>query len=258
MSNKVVTIKTQDDLKIMRAGGKVLAEIVQELSKSVIEGSSGAEVDKYAHFLCKRYKVKPAFYGYGGFTGAICANLNEVVVHGTPTNAKFKSGDIFGLDMGIVYQGFYLDMSVTLTIGKVSIEVRDFLDKTYKSMMQGIEAAKPGNRVGKISAEMGRGLLSKNFSLMRDFVGHGIGKDLHEAPEIPGFGMKEDEGMELVPGMVVAIESISVLGPSIEYKIAPDRWTVYTKDRKYLSGLYEHTVILTDNGPEIITIIDKN
>lgn len=253
------TIKTADELRIMREGGKILADIVKELSKEVKEGNDSIEVNRYADFLCKRYKVKPAFLGYGSrppFPATICANLNEVVVHGIPTATKFKSGDIFGLDMGIVYYGMNLDMSVTVSIGKLDPEVVDFVNKTKTSMMNGIKKAVPGNKVGMISVGMRDGLLSDKFRLMRDFVGHGVGRHLHEAPEIPGEGMEANQGVEILPGMVLAIESISVLGPTNSYDTAKDGWTVYTKDRKYLSGLFEHTVIVTENGPEIITNID--
>jgi methionyl aminopeptidase len=250
------TIKTEVELNIMKEGGKILAEIVNLLAKEVKEGNSAVEVDNYANFLCKRFKVKPAFLGYHGFTGTICANLNEVVVHGKPTtvNQKFKSGDIFGLDMGIIHYGLYLDMSVTVEIGEVDKEVKEFLKKTYDSMMNGIKAAKIGNTAGDISFAMREGLLSENFSLMRDFVGHGIGRNLHEAPNIPGVGLEKGTGEKLVQGMAVAIESISVMGPTNEYETDKDGWTVYTKGKKYLSGLYEHTVLITEEGPEIITI----
>jgi methionyl aminopeptidase len=250
-------IKTDEELKIMRDGGKVLAEIVDLLLKEIVEGNTSIEVDKYANFLCKRFKVKPAFLGYGNpdnpFPGVICANLNEVIVHGVPNKIRFKKGDIFGLDMGIIYQGFFLDMSFTAPIDVEDTKIKRFLDKTYTSMTNGINAAIPGNCVGDISFAMYNGLLDKNFSIMRHFVGHGIGKRLHEEPEIPGVGMKPGQGLRLRPGMVLAVESISVMGPTNEYQISKDRWTVYTKNKKYLSGLYEHTVIVTENGPEIIT-----
>lgn len=247
-------IKTENELEIIRDGGKVLAQIVKELEKEVVEGNTSIEVDKYANFLCKRYKVRPAFLGYQGFPATICANLNEIVVHGIPTSEKFKSGDIFGLDMGIIYYGLYLDMSVTVLIGDAKEDVIEFVQKTYDSMMAGINAAKPGNTVGDISTAMNKGFLLENFSLMRDFVGHGIGKNLHESPEIPGIGMKPKEGLRLQEGMVLAIESISIMGPTNAYEVAKDNWTVYTKGRKYLSGLWEHTVVIGSGGAEIVTI----
>jgi methionyl aminopeptidase len=251
-----IHIKTPEELQIMREGGKILAEIVTILKAEVVEGNTSIEVDRYAELLCKRFNVKPAFKGYHDFPYTICSNLNEVVVHGYANSKKIKSGDIFGLDMGIIYHGFYLDMSVTVEVGKVAPEVHEFVQKTYDSMMQGIEAAKTGNHIGDISVAMGRNLLSPKFSLMRDFVGHGIGRNLHETPNIPGIGMKPGQGPLVEPGMVFAIESISVMGPTNAYEVDKDGWTVYTKNRQYLSGLWEHTVIVTENGPEIITIFN--
>jgi len=247
-------IKTKGELEIIREGGKILAEIFLELEKHVIVGANSFEIDKYANFLCKKHGVKPAFLGYKGFPFTICANLNEVVVHGFSNKIIFKEGDIFGLDMGIIYNGFYLDMSSTIEIGKVTEEVHRFVDKTRTSMTQGIAAAKPGNRIGDVSAAMREGLVGDNFQLMRHFVGHGIGRSLHEAPEIPGDGMEKGEGLTIEPGMVFAIESISVMGPNNEYEVSKDGWTVYTKNKKYLSALFEHTAIITENGPEIVTV----
>jgi len=249
-------IKSMPEQAIMREAGEILAEIVRLLSIEVVEGNSVLEVDKYAEFLCKRFDVRPAFKGYGGFKGTICANLNEVVVHGAPAtvNRKFTNGDIFGLDMGVVHKGFNSDMSTTIIIGQTTKEIKEFLNKTYESMMAGINAAIVGNTVGDISFAMRNGFLSDTFSLMRDFIGHGIGKELHESPEIPALGLKPGEGMKLQPGMALAIESISVMGPSNDYEIDKDNWTVYTKERRYLSGLYEHTILVTESGPEIVTI----
>jgi methionyl aminopeptidase len=249
-----ISIKTKDELEIIKEGGLILSKIFSELEKQIVEGSTSIELNKYAEFLCERYKVKPAFKGYAGsFPFTICANLNEVIVHGFSNNQKFKSGDIFGLDIGIIYNGFYLDKSSTVLIGNVYPEIRHFVTKTEKSMMQGIKAAKSGNRVGDISFAMREGLVNENFQLMRDFVGHGIGKNLHEKPEIPGDGMNKGEGDLIKPGMVFAIESISVKGPNNKYFIGEDGWTVYTEKRQYLSALFEDTIIVTEDGPLIVT-----
>lgn len=251
------TIKSPEELQIMREAGKILAQIVEELSKEVVEGNTSKDIDALALSLCKKYKVKPAFWdqstGAERFKACICANLNQVIVHGKPTNVKFKSGDIFGLDMGVIHKGYYSDMSVTIPIGKITPDVKEFLDKTYQSMMNGISEAKIGNTIGHISLAMRKGLLSGSFSLMKDFVGHGIGRALWEPPQVPALGMDPGQGVVLVEGMVLAIESMSVLGPSNAYELDKDGWTVWTKDKKYLSGLYEHTVIITKEGPEIIT-----
>jgi methionyl aminopeptidase len=249
-----ITIKTPEELNIIREGGKILSEIIGVLVKEIKEGNTSIEIDKYANFLCKRYDVKPAFLGQDGFPATICANLNEIIVHGVPTSIRFKNGDIFGLDMGIIFRGFYLDSSTTVEIGLVLDQIKEFNEKTLLSMNQGIEAARVGNTIGDISFAMRRGLLSENFSLMKDFVGHGIGKALWEAPQIPAVGIEPGKGDVIKEGMVFAIESMSVLGPTNQYEIGKDRWTVYTKGKKYLSSLYEHTVIVTKDGPEIVTV----
>ncbi len=252
--NRSQIIKSDQELAIMREGGKILAEIVEILKKEVVEGNTSFEVDKYANFLCKRFNVKPAFLGYRGFKYTICSNLNSIVVHGYATKDKFKSGDIFGLDMGIIHHGLYLDMSYTVPVGDISPEVKEFLDKTHQSMMGGIKAAKAGNTLGDIAVSMRGNLLSDSFSLMEDFVGHGIGHNLHEYPDVHALHLNAGEGLKLEKGMVLAIEAISVMGPTNAYDVAADGWTVYTKGKKYLSALYEHTVIVGDD-PEIITIL---
>ncbi len=248
-------IKTPEQLALIREGGRILASIFEELQKLVVEGNTSMEVDKYARFLCKKYKVKPAFLHYKGFPYAICANLNDVVVHGFATNKTFRVGDIFGLDMGIVYKGFNLDMSYTVMIHPVASAVENFVKKTETSMMQGIQDAIVGNTIGDISEAMRHGLVGEDFRLMRDFVGHGIGKNLHENPEIPGEGMREGEGMTIEQGMVFAIESISVMSDDNSYEIEENNWVVHTRGRRVLSGLFEHTVIIAEDGPEIVTVV---
>lgn len=256
MFNAKKFIKTDEELSIMREGGKILTNIVKELELEIKEGNTSNEVNKLAFKLCKKFKVKPAFLNYlGSFPGTICANLNDTVVHGVPNNQKFKEGDIFGLDMGVVFKGYNLDMSITYIIGSASNPIQEFVNKTYNSMMSGINEAIQGKRVGDICFAMNNNYLSDEFSLMQDFVGHGIGKNLHEPPEIPGIGMQKGEGMKLKAGMVVAIESISVLGPNNDYKISTlDNWTVKTANRE-LSALFEHTVIIGESSAEIITEI---
>lgn len=248
----MINIKSKEELEIIREGGHILFLLFSELEKFVVEGSNSSEIDKIAEKLCQKYNVKPAFKGYKGFPYTICSNLNEVIVHGYTSKTPFKNGDIFGLDMGIIYKGFYLDKSTTIIIGKTSKEIYDFVNKTRKSMEQGIAAAIPGNTPGDISAAMRQGLVGPEFRLMRDFVGHGIGKNLHEKPDIPGEGLEEGEGEVIQAGMVFAIESISVNSNDNSYYIKPDGWTVVSRD-KSLSALFEETVIVTEDGPEIVT-----
>ncbi len=246
-------IKTNSEINILRDGGLIASEIFSYLKREVVEGNDSYSLDKYAEFLLKKYKVQSAFKGYQGYRFNICANLNEVIVHGIPNKTKFKSGDIFGLDFGIVYRGYYLDMSATIEIGEVRPEVHDFVQKTLQSMNQGVSAAISSNTIGDITNAMRKNLVSKEFQLMKDFVGHGIGKHLHEIPEIPGDGVSPHHDLNIVPGMVLAIEAISVFGPTNNYQILDDGWTVVTEDMKYISALFEVTVVVNQDGPEILT-----
>lgn len=246
--------KTNSEIEYIRESSKILALIFSELEKIISIGISTLEIDKYASFLCKKYKVKPAFKGYKGYRYTICANVNDIVVHGIPNNRKLKNGDIIGLDMGVIYHGYYSDMSKTICIGDVNDDIKSFVDKTYKSMMQGISVLRDGIRVGDISYAMRDGLYDRNFILMEDFVGHGIGKNLHENPNIPGHGLNKGEGEEIKENMVLAVESISVMSDTNAYFLENDQWTVRTKNGA-LSALFEHTVLVTRDGYEILTLL---
>lgn len=252
LKNYDYLIKSDHELDIIREGGLIISKIFKDLSSFVDIGRSTLDVDLKAQNLCKQYNVKPAFLGYNGFPYSICANVNDTVVHGLPSNYKLKNGDIFGLDFGIVYKGFYLDMSYTFILGHVDYQVLEFVDKTKKSLYQGIMACKPGNYIGDISEAMRSNIVGSKFRLMKDFVGHGIGRNLHEPPQIPGEGLNKRQGLKIKRGMVFAVESISVMSSSNDYYILDDNWTVKTKDNS-LSALFESTVIVTDNGPEIVT-----
>ncbi|MCX8034747.1 MAG: type I methionyl aminopeptidase [Candidatus Dojkabacteria bacterium] len=245
--------KTDSEISYIRESSKILSLIFTELERIASAGISTLEIDKYANFLCRKYKVKPAFKGYKGYRHTICANVNDIIVHGVPNNRKLKNGDIIGLDMGVIYQGYYSDMSKTIYIGDVTEEVKRFVEKTYQSMMNGITILKPGIRVGDISYAMRDGLYDDKFILMEDFVGHGIGKSLHERPNIPGHGLNKGMGDEIKENMVLAIESISVMADTNEYFIESDQWTVRTKSGA-LSALFEHTVLVTKDGYEILTL----
>ncbi len=246
-------IKTNSEINVLREGGFIASEIFSHLKEEVVEGNDSVSLDKYAEYLLKKYKVQSAFKGYNGYKFNICANLNEVVVHGIPNKIKFKSGDIFGLDFGIIYRGYYLDMSATIEIGETKPEVHNFVQKTLQSMNQGVSAAITSNTIGDITNAMRKNLVDEKFQLMKDFVGHGIGKRLHEIPEIPGDGVSPHHDLKIVPGMVLAIEAISVFGPTNNYQILEDGWTVVTEGMKYLSALFEVTIVVNDDYPEILT-----
>lgn len=246
-------LKTDQELMIIREGGKVLSQMFKELANCIEQGVTTLEIDKQARILCNKFSVKPAFLGYNGYPYSICANVNDTIVHGIPNNYVLKNGDIIGLDFGIIYNDFYLDMSYTFILGNVNLEVARFVDKTKQSLWQGVKACRPGLTIGDISYAMRAGLVGNNFRLMQDFAGHGIGRELHEPPQIPGEGLLPGQGLKIKKGMVFAIEAISVMSSSNNYVVLEDNWTVKTKDGS-LSALFECTVIVTDDKPEIVTL----
>lgn len=248
-------VKTTEEVNLMKKGGGILVKMFEELRRDIREGVALIDIDKRAYDLCKKFDVKPAFLGYKGYPNVICANLNDIVVHGIPDDTRLKEGDILGLDLGIIYQGFYLDMAFTFGVGNLNEQTKNFLYKTFKSMLNGIKALRGGVNVGDISEAMREGLVGIDFRLMKDFAGHGIGKNLHEYPDIPGEGLSKGEGAILYTNMTVAIEAISVMGNDNSYKIDEDNWTVRTKNG-CLSALYENTVLVKPNSAEFITWLD--
>lgn len=245
-----ISIKTKDELAILREGGRILAEIVHELSSSLKSGITTKEVDESAEKLIAQHKVIPAFKGYRGFPGCVCLSVNHEVVHGIPGDRILKDGDIVSVDVGIIYKDYYSDTAMTLPVGKITPELQKLLSVTQDALYRGIEEARPHNHLSDISAAIQRYVESNNFSIVKDFVGHGIGKNLHEDPEIPNYGPPH-QGPVLKEGMVFAIEPMVNLG-RWETKILDDGWTVSTADGKP-SAHFEHTVAITDAGPEVLT-----
>lgn len=194
--------------------------------------------------------AKPAFKGYHGYPHALCISINEVVVHGMPSERVLMEGDIVGLDFGVCYQGFYGDATITLPVGRVTDRALRLMQVTEQSLYAGIEQARPGNRLGDISAAVQSVAEDAGYSVVRDFVGHGIGKNLHEEPQIPNFGQK-GRGIELKRGMILAIEPMVNEG-HYKVQIQPDGWTVVTKDGS-LSAHFEHSIAITENGPDILS-----
>ena len=247
----MITIKTEDEIKIMRETGKILASVLKEIEKQVKPGITTLELDRATEALILKYGAKPSFKGYDGFPYSLCASVNENIVHGFPSDYILKEGDIIGLDLGVSYGGYNADMAVTVPVGKVSFEAKRLVDVTKKSLRLAIKKVKVGNSVGDIGNTIQRFVEGQGFGVVRDLCGHGIGKNVHEDPKIPNFG-KRHKGEELKEGMVIAIEVIYNLGkPDIESKFT-DRWTLVTKDSS-ISGLFEHTVAVTSNDPVILT-----
>lgn len=235
----------------MREAGRIVCEILDELEKAVAPGVTTWELDALAEKLIHQKGARPAFKGYHGFPACLCASVNEEVVHGIPSKTrKLAEGDLMKLDFGVVYKGYFGDSARTVPVGKVSPEARALVEATREALRKAIGAAVPGNRIGDIGHAVQSHVEGRGFSVVRDFVGHGIGKKLHEEPQVPNFG-RPGQGMKLRPGMVLAIEPMVNAGTH-EVQVLDDDWTAVTLDRK-LSAHFEHTVLVTDGGPEVLT-----
>ncbi len=246
-----VEIKTKDEIAVMREAGRIVSEILDELEKMVAPGVSTWDLDQVAEGLIHKKGAKPAFKGYLGFPSSLCASINFEVVHGIPSKKrKLVPGDLMKLDFGVVYKGYYGDSARTVPVGAVSAEARALIDATRQSLNEAIGAVVSGNRIGDIGYAVQSFVEPKGFTVVRDFVGHGIGKKLHEQPQVPNFG-ERGTGMRLRPGMVLAIEPMVNAGTH-KVEILEDDWTAVTLDRK-LSAHFEHTVVVTENGPEVLT-----
>jgi methionyl aminopeptidase len=234
----------------MRKAGRLLAEIVDKIRKNTKPGITTAQLNDFAEDLILKSGAQPAFKGYRGFPSASCISVNEEIVHGIPSKRILKDKDIVSVDLGIKLDGYFADVAFTLALGNVNGRLKKLVDVTKKALDIGISKASAGNRLSDISYSIQTFVESNGFSVVRDFVGHGIGKDLHEDPEIPNFG-QPNSGPELKPGMVLAIEPMVNMG-TYESEILPDGWTAITKDR-LPSAHFEHTVAVTENGPQILT-----
>jgi len=248
----MIPLKSKEDLRMMRQAGKILARIARELFEFTKAGVSTEEINQLAERLFKKDNVQSAFKGYKGFPANICTSVNEEIVHGIPGDRKLKEGDIIGLDIGINYKGYFSDTAITLGIGKISPQAQKLLEVTKSSLSEGIKQAKAGNYLYDISSAIQTMVEKNGFSVVREFVGHGIGAKLHEEPEIPNFGNPR-QGLVLENGMVLAIEPMVNIG-TWQSRILDNNWTAVTKDG-LLSAHFEHTVAITENGPEILTNI---
>jgi methionyl aminopeptidase len=251
-STKTIELKSAKEIGLMREAGAIVAATLQVLSLAAKAGVTTLELDKIAADELNKKKAKPAFLGYHGFPGCLCVSLNKEVVHGIPSGKrKIVDGDLVSLDFGCIVGGFYADAAVTVAVGKVPASSQKLIAVTRESLMMGIDQMKPGNRLGDVSSAVQKHCEANGFSVVRDFVGHGIGRALHEDPPVPNFG-KPGTGMRLSPGLVLAIEPmVNVGGPEVE--TLADGWTAVTKDGS-LSAHFEHTVVVTENGPEILTV----
>ncbi|HPD57265.1 MAG TPA: type I methionyl aminopeptidase [Smithellaceae bacterium] len=246
----MVILKLPEEIEKARASNRIVAEVLNKIREKIRPGVKTKELDSLAQQIAEKRGAKPAFKGYRGFPYALCTSVNEQVVHGMPSERVLVEGDIIGLDFGIYYQGFFGDAAITLPVGKITQQAARLIEVTEKSLYAAISHAQIGNRVGAISAAVQKTVEDNGFSVVRDYVGHGIGKELHEDPQIPNFGRK-DRGIELKGGMILAIEPM-VNEKDYRVAVLPDGWTVVTADGG-LSAHFEHSVAVTDNGPDILS-----
>lgn len=258
----MIDIKTPEEIKIMREGGEILASVLLQLLKNIKPGVTELEIDKLAETLILKKGAKPGFKEVKGYNNSICVSTNIVIVHGIPTNYKFKAGDVVGVDCGVFYKGFHTDAAETLRVSTINNqqltnnkkdEIAKFLETGERALSEAIKAAKVGNRVGHISKTIQNIVEEKGYSIVRSLVGHGVGRALHEEPEVPGFlDRKIIKTPILKEGMTIAIEVIYNMGKSDVKYLNEDGWTIATEDGS-LSGLFERTIAITKNGPLILT-----
>lgn len=247
----MIVLKSRAEIERMRVSGRMVAEILALLQERVAPGVTTLELDRLAEAECRRRKARPAFKGYGGFPYTICASPNEKVVHGFPDSQPLREGDILSIDFGVILDGFYGDAAVTLPVGKIAPEKERLLRVTERSLQLAVAAVQPGARLSDVSNAVQAYVEAEGFSVVREFVGHGIGRQLHEAPQIPNFG-PPGQGPRLKPGMTLAIEPMINAGtPGVT--ILADGWTAVTLDGKP-SAHFEHTVAVTEAGAEILTL----
>ncbi len=248
----MVILKEAEEIARIRASNEIVAEILEELKERVRPGVTTIELDRYAEELTRKKNAQPAFKGYRGYPFSLCTSVNDEVVHGLPSKRALAAGDIISLDFGVNYKGYYGDAAVTVPVGDVPAGAARLIRVTEEGLYDGIKEARAGNRLGDISAAVQRRVESAGFSVVRDFVGHGIGRNLHEDPQIPNFGVK-GRGIELKVGMVLAIEPMVNEG-TFKVRILDNGWTVVTEDVK-LSAHFEHSVAITEHGPEILSAL---
>jgi methionyl aminopeptidase len=247
----VIELKSAREIGLMRTAGHILADVVDRLRETVKPGVSTLEIDEDVESFIRGKGATPAFKGYRGFPATVCISINDEVVHGIPSaHRRIKEGDIVGLDLGCIVEGYYADCAFTLAIGDVPPKVQQLLDVTRESLDVAIAECRAGRRLSDVSHAVQAHVEGHGFSVVRAFVGHGIGRALHEDPQIPNFG-DPGRGPQLRPGMVLAIEPMVTMG-SWEVKVLDDGWTAVTRDGS-LAAHFEHTIAVTEAGPEVLT-----
>lgn len=252
MSNKI-ELKSPSEIDKMRVASKAIAEILEDLKSFIKPGITTKDIDVTVSKKIRSFNMKPAFLGYGGFPASACVSINNELVHGIPNDSRvLSSGDIVSVDVGTIYDGYYGDAAYTYPVGKISDSTKKLLQVTEDSLYLAIEQVKPGNRLGDVSYAVQKYVEGLGYSVVKDYCGHGIGRNLHEEPSVPNFG-KNGTGVKLEEGLVIAIEPMVNVG-KYQVDVLPNGWTVVTRDGS-LCAHYEHTVLVTKDGYEILTKI---
>ncbi|NOR21965.1 MAG: type I methionyl aminopeptidase [Candidatus Aminicenantes bacterium] len=247
-------IYCEEEISTIRKSNQIVAKILTELGKMITPGVQTKELDEYAELRVKEMNAIPAFKGYRGYPASLCTSINEEIVHGIPSSRRLRDGDIISLDFGVLYEGYYGDAAVTYPVGEITPKAKKLIKAAEETFYKGMEQMKPGKRISDISFAIQSHVESQGFSVIRAFVGHGIGLSLHEEPQVPNFG-SPGRGPKLKSGMVLAIEPMIAMG-DWDVEILDDNWTAITRDRS-LSAHYEHTVAITQKGPEILSLSDE-
>lgn len=248
----MIFLKSKEEIEIMRQGGAIVAEVLFKLEEALGPGISTEDLDRLAEEYIRSKGAVPTFIGYQGYPKTLCTSINEEVVHGIPNKSRIlKNGDVIGIDCGVTYKGFVADHAKTFCVGEVSPENSELVQTAEEALYKGIEQIKTGNRIGDIGACVQSVADQKGYGIVKDFVGHGVGRKMHEEPQVPNFGTP-GTGPRIKVGMVLAIEPMFNLGTG-EVKVLKDGWTVVTKDKK-CSAHFEHTIALTDQGYSILTL----
>ncbi len=249
----MIVLKTGRELKIMKEACSISAGALETAGKAVEPGVTTAEIDRLAEEYIRRRGGEPNFKNYEGYPATACISINNEVIHGIPSHTrKLRAGDIVSIDLGAKFDGYHGDNAATFACGDISPEAKRLIDTTRESLYEGINAARAGSRIGDIGHAVQSYVEARGYTVVRQFVGHGVGTHLHEAPEVPNFGTP-GRGIRLIPGMTVAIEPMVNAG-GFDVKVQPDGWTVLTKDGS-LSAHFEHTIAITADGPKIMTLV---
>lgn len=245
-----IELKSAAEIELMREAGRAVADTLDLLEQAAIPGTTLNDLDRIAHDEIRRRGVESSFLGYRGYPKVLCTSVNEVVVHGIPTNRKLVEGDVVGIDFGVSFRGFHGDAARTVPVGRISPEAQRLLDVTREALARAIARMEARARLGDVGAAVQEWVESHGYSVVRDFVGHGIGRRMHEEPQVPNYG-PAGRGPRLRSGMVLALEPMVNAG-TWEVEVLDDQWTVVTRDGR-LSAHFEHTVALTEAGPEVLT-----